>query len=308
MTMNRRDALRQLGFGTVAVGAILLPERAFAANTDHHREQNIPPRNRKSPVLKAQPPYRHSEERYKRRLKKGGKKHHPKLKARSQRALGTLDTPGNRRDLALTMWGEARGYGTLGMRAVGHVIMNRVEANISMFGRGIHGVCHKRRHFSCWNADDPNHDLMEQLPNMSETNPDWIAFLKADQIAGKILAGVFKDTTGGSTFYCASYMIPYWAKDMTIVGVMFGHTFYKPKKRKKHTHDSHHKGHDGDYNHSHATHHRKKKTLRLKSRKKPVHKTIRHGGHNEPEKKIKMGHVITQHHSIHKPLPMRHHH
>lgn len=30
--------------------------------------------------------------------------------------------------MARTMWGEARGEGATGMRAVGHVIMNRVKA------------------------------------------------------------------------------------------------------------------------------------------------------------------------------------
>lgn len=308
MTMNRRDALRQLGFGTVAVGAALLPERAFAVNTDHHREQDVPPRDRHAPILRPQPPYKRTEAQFDRRRHKSKHKHHPKLKARSLRAQATLDTPGNRRDLALTMWGEARGYGTLGMRCIGHVIMNRVQADLKMFGGDtIHGVCHKYKQFSCWNTWDNNFKEMQKLPDMKETNPDWIAFLKADKLAGQILAGVDKDNTAGATFYCASYMIPYWAGDMEIVGVMFGHTFYKPKKRKKHSHDSHHKGHADHYNHSHASHHRKKKTLRLK-KKKPAVKTIRHGGHHEPEKKIKMGHAVAQHKAVHAPLPMRHHH
>jgi N-acetylmuramoyl-L-alanine amidase len=308
MIANRREALRSLGLGAVVVGAGLIPARAFAANTDHRREQVIPPRNRKSPILRAQPPYRYSEERLANRRKKSGKGHHPKIKARSLRAQATLDTPGNRRDLALTMWGEARGYGTLGMRAIGHVIMNRVKEDRSMFGRGIKGVCHKRKQFSCWNEGDPNRERMEKLPHLGENNPDWIAFLKADKLAGQILAGIDKDNTAGATFYHAEYMIPYWRDDMIPVGVMFGHIFYKPKSRRPHTHESHHRGHSGEYSHAHKSHHRSKKTLRLKSRRKPVNKTIRHGGHSEPEKKIRTGHALAQHKSGHNtPLPMRHH-
>jgi spore germination cell wall hydrolase CwlJ-like protein len=273
MTINRRDALRQFGFGAVAVGVGMLPARAFAVNSDHHREQAIPPRDHKSPTLRAQPPYKRTEAHFEQRRSKSKHKHHPKLKARSLRAQATLDTPGNRRDLALTMWGEARGYGTLGMRCIGHVIMNRVRADMKMFGGDtIHGVCHsggkKYHQFSCWNEWDDNFKTMAKLPDMKETNPDWVAFLKADKLAGQILAGIDKDNTAGATYYCASYMIPWWAADMKIVGVMFGHTFYKPNP--PHKHSSHHKGAAKNHDHAHAVHHRKQKTLRIKPKRKSL--------------------------------------
>lgn len=307
MSVTRRDAMRRLFVG--AVTATVVATIASEAEAGIRRiEMDVPPRDRTSPPLRPQPPYRHSEAKYRRRLKGNGKHHKPRFKSRSLRAQATLDTPGNRHDLALTMWGEARGYGTLGMRAIGHVIMNRVKADKKMFGGDtIHGVCHKRKQFSCWNLGDPNRERMERLPQMDESNPDWIAFLKADRLAGQILSGADKDNTAGATFYHAEYMIPYWIDDMEPVGVMFGHIFYKPKKRKAHTHDSHHQAHHGGYTHSHASHH--KKPVSHTPARKVVHKTIKHGGHSGSEKTIRMGHVPAQHNApTYKPLPIHHHH
>lgn len=256
MTITRRNLLRHLGFGSVAVIA-LAPRDAFAM-----RSQTIPD----GPVtqrLAAPPPNKWREDQLKRKRAKSKHKSNPHYRARTQRALGTLDTPGNRRDLALTMWGEARGYGTQGMRAIGHVIMNRVKEDKKWFGRGINGVCHKRKQFSCWNKGDPNFERMEDLPKMDEHNPDWVAFVKADRLAGRILSGIDPDNTGGAIFYHAEGMIPYWRKDMIPVGVMFGHIFYKekPTARKRqahHTHDSHHRHKPVvRYNHSHSSHHSK---------------------------------------------------
>jgi spore germination cell wall hydrolase CwlJ-like protein len=309
MTVTRRDALRQFGLGAAVVGVGLVSTPALARNTDFHREQAIPLRNRYAPKLKAQPPFKRTSDHYKKRAAKSSRKHNPKLKARSQRALGTLDTPGNRRDLALTMWGEARGYGTLGMRAIGHVIMNRVKENLRMFGGNtIHGVCHKRSQFSCWNKGDPNLARMKKLPEMDETNPDWLAFLKADKLAGAILSGSDKDNTGGATFYHAEYMVAYWVPDMDPVGVMFGHIFYKRKKRVPHTHDSHHRRHKGEYSHSHSSHHAKKKTVVTK-KKTVVRKPLAHGTSSaSPQQKIQTGHdIIRKKSEAHAPLPMRHH-
>jgi spore germination cell wall hydrolase CwlJ-like protein len=229
--------LARMGTG-VAVGAVaLISTEAFAkaCDTNHPcRTQIVPPRNRQR-LLRAQPPYKRSQDQWRKRTKGSKTKHKTRLKSRSLRAQRTYDTPGNRRDLALTIWGEARGYGTNGMRAVGHVIMNRVKADKKRFGFGIHGVCYKRKQFSCHNKNDPNKLHMTKLPTMDENNPDWIAFMKADKIAGEILAGISKDMTGGATFYFAESMrpYPYWINDMTIIGVMFGHMFCKEKTRKQ---------------------------------------------------------------------------
>ena len=185
----------------------------------------------------------------------------PHEKAHNLRAIRTLDTPGNRRDLALTMWGEARGYGELGMRCVGHVIMNRVKAEHAAFGYGVHGVCHKRKQFSCWNHTsdhcDPNYARMNDLyTTMEHTDPDWIAFVTADKLAARILSGADKDNTGGATFYFnADIVSPYWLKDMEVVGVMFGHTFCKQKKPHHTTKKHHETKHKSEHKKIHSFRH-----------------------------------------------------
>lgn len=50
--------------------------------------------------------------------------------------------------LAQTMWGEARNDGIEGMRAVGHVIMNRIDSSQANFGSDVESVAKKRKQFS----------------------------------------------------------------------------------------------------------------------------------------------------------------
>ena len=62
--------------------------------------------------------------------------------------------------LARTIWGEARGEGSIGMQAVAATILNRVriaeEKGSYWWGRSIVDICQKPQQFSAWNKDDPN--------------------------------------------------------------------------------------------------------------------------------------------------------
>lgn len=166
------------------------------------------------------------------------KDHHrqPHKHAEHLRAVHVLDTPGNRRTLALTMWGEARGFGEQGMRSVGHVILNRVKLGKDRFGHTVQEVCLKRKQFSCWNKSDPNKKAMTCLGDLDHDHPDWQAWVIAVKLAGKLLMGIDPDNTGGATFYVAEGLTPYWHNDMIVVGVMYGHCFYKEKRHKPHHH------------------------------------------------------------------------
>lgn len=73
---------------------------------------------------------------------------------------------------------------------------------------------------------------MTKLPTMDENNPDWIAFMKADKLAGEILIGILPDITGGATHYIADGTHTYWRGDMTVIGIMYGHVFFKEKPRR----------------------------------------------------------------------------
>ena len=247
MLHTRRDALRHFTVGALAAAPVFLTD-SLSANIVRMpippRPSMLPPRVMSTSSLhpKAVPQKTVTEHLHKHH-KYAHHRRHPHHRAKSLRAVHTLNTPGNRRDLALTIWGEARGYGELGMTAVGCVIMNRVKVDHHATGHGIHGVCYKRKQFSCHNLGDPNRARMLKLPTMDDINPDWVAWVLADQIAAKLLVGAIKDMTAGATFYAAEGLVPYWRNDMKVVGVMFGHIFYKPKphvRRKRHKHHTHH--------------------------------------------------------------------
>lgn len=133
--------------------------------------------------------------------------------------------------MAKTMWGEARSTGREGMRAVGHVILNRSLAREVRYGEGIKGVVRKRKQFSCWNPGDPNRTKIKAINHL---DPDGISYRRWEQaleLAYRIIDGVDKDNTVGATFYHTTTIKPYWRKDMKVVGIMYGHIFYKPKRK-----------------------------------------------------------------------------
>lgn len=116
--------------------------------------------------------------------------------------------------LSLTMWGEARSHGEMGMRAVGHVIMNRVAVDANMFGGNtISGVALKDRQFSCWNQGDPNRERMLNIDRINPETPDGRAWQLAQAIAVQILMGNSEDPTSGATMYHAARVNPFWAND-----------------------------------------------------------------------------------------------
>lgn len=127
--------------------------------------------------------------------------------------------------LARTLWGEARGEGTLGMHAVANVIVNRVKVAEKRgkywWGNNIIQVCQKPYQFSCWNRSDPNFQKLQQV------GADDLYFASALRIARRAVAGVLEDKTFGATHYHAAGISPYWAKNEKPVTVIGQHIFYK---------------------------------------------------------------------------------
>lgn len=109
--------------------------------------------------------------------------------------------------MARTAWGEARGEGTLGMRAVSHVIHNRVQSR--RYPSTVREVVLQPWQFSAWNAADPNRAKMLAL---DETDP---AFRAALDIAREVLRGGSADPTGGALHYHATSVSPSWAATAT---------------------------------------------------------------------------------------------
>lgn len=129
--------------------------------------------------------------------------------------------------MALTMWGEARAHGHKGMRAVGHVILNRAKADRPMFGKGIRGVALKRRQFSCWNKGDPNREAMRNIGSLPEGSPDHRRWEEAKKLASDILTGKDRDITGGALFYHTTDVDPAWATGIEPIRTVADHVFYR---------------------------------------------------------------------------------
>jgi len=130
--------------------------------------------------------------------------------------------------LALTMWAEARNQGKQGMRAVGHVIKNRADADQPrLFGQGIKGVALKDKQFSFWNDKEPK-EVADQVQDLDPATPDGKTWEEAYKLAGKILHGKDHDPTKGATYYHTTAVNPSWVSAMKPTTQIADHIFYKP--------------------------------------------------------------------------------
>ncbi len=126
--------------------------------------------------------------------------------------------------MALTMWGEARREGEAGLRAVGHVIHNRRK-------RGRHGgyatdTVSEAYQFSCWNANDPNRWLLDNIHRLRPGSVDHRAWEDAKRIAAEILEGRSEDPTGGALFYHTLAVAPAWSRGIPPVRRIGSHVFF----------------------------------------------------------------------------------
>ena len=108
--------------------------------------------------------------------------------------------------LAKTVWGEARGEDWIGQVQVAHVVINRLKIG-GWYGRTITEVCLKPFQFSCWNDNDPNRPLLDEL-----TLNDC-AFQLAMCAALQVIQGIsFPCGVGTEThYYRAGSPVPHWA-------------------------------------------------------------------------------------------------
>lgn len=133
----------------------------------------------------------------------------------------------DKRVLAQTMWGEARGEGYAGMQAVANVVMNRFKiaadspAKARQFGRTIEEICKKPYQFSAWNSNDPN---FSKMINLSENDPQ---FRDALEIAERALRGTLPDITGGADHYHTYNVSPSWSQGETVIAQIGSHNFFK---------------------------------------------------------------------------------
>jgi spore germination cell wall hydrolase CwlJ-like protein len=128
--------------------------------------------------------------------------------------------------LARTLWGEARGEGSVGMQAVANVVLNRVKVaqergGASWWDGNIIQVCQKPYQFSCWNRSDPN------FPKLQAVDERDLYYATAVRIARRAVSSVLEDVSKGATHYHAAGIAPYWIKGEKPVTVIGRHIFYR---------------------------------------------------------------------------------
>lgn len=127
---------------------------------------------------------------------------------------------------ARTLYGEARGdvakFGDKALYAIGHVILNRLEAK-SWFGTSIKAVCLKPFQFSCWNKDDPNYPILMQ------TDIKNSVYALCETVAQDLLKQKNKrqDFTNGANHYHHRLTAAYWSHKKTPTLTFGSHMFYK---------------------------------------------------------------------------------
>lgn len=127
--------------------------------------------------------------------------------------------------LARTIWGEARGEGTIGMQAVACVVLNRLRVAKARgrywWGNSIISICRKPYQFSAWNRNDPNYRKMLRV---DDGDP---YYMTARRLARRAVYGMLEDPTGGATHYHSVGITAIWAHGEKPCAVIGDHIFYK---------------------------------------------------------------------------------
>jgi spore germination cell wall hydrolase CwlJ-like protein len=126
--------------------------------------------------------------------------------------------------LALTMWGECRAGGDACMRAVGHVVVNRVRSGQDV---DVPHAVWRRGQFACWR--DGNRQAMRAVASLAPELLDARAWKRAQLLAQRILAHRDADPTGGATHYHAAGVRPAWARTMHYRVTFAGQRFYRER-------------------------------------------------------------------------------
>lgn len=125
--------------------------------------------------------------------------------------------------LAATVWGEARSEGEDGMRAVAHVMLNRVG---DRFGHNLETVILTPWQFSVWNRGDPNRRLVQNPERFARGGIALETWQTAQRVAREVLSGQSVDPTNGALFYHTRAVRPTWARYGQGRQVIGQHVFY----------------------------------------------------------------------------------
>jgi N-acetylmuramoyl-L-alanine amidase len=130
--------------------------------------------------------------------------------------------------VAMTILGEARGEGRMGMYAVACVLQARQADR--QWSASLEKVCLQEwkgvHQFSCWNKKDPNR---AKLPGLLKTHAQapYAIWLAKHLTAGSKFD---QKITGGSNHFATLNMKPYWAYKKVKVGNIWVRVYIKPTK------------------------------------------------------------------------------
>jgi len=127
--------------------------------------------------------------------------------------------------VAATIWGEARGEGSEGMKAVANVIRNRADS----LKKSPKDVVLQKKQFSIWN-DTTTDNFLNKIKKSILKNPtDGSAWETAQNLVKNYVKKKGTDNTKGAEFYHTTSIKPSWdyskLKYTTTIG---NHKFYKP--------------------------------------------------------------------------------
>ena len=130
--------------------------------------------------------------------------------------------------VAITLMGEARGEGEIGLYAVGCVIQKRAqERELTLSQVCLQNKINKNGvrvwQFSCWN-DKPYIETMKRLLEANTKQAKYAKMLARAMCKGWRLA---QDFTGEANHYHANYVTPYWSKRFKPTKRIGNHIFYK---------------------------------------------------------------------------------
>lgn len=136
--------------------------------------------------------------------------------------------------LATTMWMEARNQPYVGRVAVGFTIKNRVHANQRRWGGNTYlGVVTKRKQYSCHNyfhhRMDSNRREFMAMMRKAEGTPEKKLWHSIQAEAHDVAYGRIPNNIGSATHYATVSIKPYWRYDMTVVGQIGAHVFFREK-------------------------------------------------------------------------------
>ncbi len=130
--------------------------------------------------------------------------------------------------LAATTWAEARSEGEDGMRAVAHVIVNRIGER---FGESVEDVVRSPWQFSAWNRGDPNRPLAQNPERYATEGANLETWEIAQKVAREVLSGQSIDPTEGALFYHTRAIRPWWSRYGEGRREIGAHVFYRDVQR-----------------------------------------------------------------------------